>query len=83
MDKSYPEKCETCIHNEVCHYVAECLNYMPNFVCEHFNEMVDKPLVNCITCKWNDGEGFCDCPDGVCTIDNGVYEYYKNDNLAK
>ena len=45
--------------------------------------MDDKPIVNCMTCDWNDGEGFCDCPNGVCTIDNDVYEYYKNDNSPK
>lgn len=30
--------CEKCIHYEVCYSVAECLNYLPNFSCNHYSE---------------------------------------------
>jgi hypothetical protein len=36
MSNCFPEKCDSCIHNAVCHAVAECLNYTPDFVCDHY-----------------------------------------------
>lgn len=33
----YDEKCTNCAHYEVCHYVAECLNFIPNFTCDHYS----------------------------------------------
>ena len=37
-DLSFPEKCEKCIHNDVCYSVRECLNYIPDFKCDCFEE---------------------------------------------
>ena len=40
--------CEKCIHYDVCYSVAECLNFLPNFTCEHYES---KPI-KCQDCKY-------------------------------
>jgi len=50
--------CKKCIHYEVCYSVAECLNYLPNFSCNHYAEERSKG-------KWVDlmaKEGYVECP---------------------
>lgn len=37
-DYPFPNKCEKCIHNGVCYMVGECLNYIPDFECDCFEE---------------------------------------------
>ena len=37
-DYPFPDKCEKCIHNDVCYMVGECLNHVPDFECDCFEE---------------------------------------------
>lgn len=37
-DYPFPDKCEKCIHNDVCYMVGECLNHVPGFECDQFEE---------------------------------------------
>jgi len=37
-DYPFPDKCEKCIHNDVCYMVGECLNHIPEFECDCFEE---------------------------------------------
>lgn len=29
-------KCDSCIHDDVCHQVAECTCYIPGFTCDEY-----------------------------------------------
>lgn len=37
-DYPFPDKCEKCIHDDVCYMVGECLNHLPDFECDCFEE---------------------------------------------
>ena len=37
-DYPFPDQCEKCIHNNVCYMVGECVNYIPGFECDCFEE---------------------------------------------
>lgn len=37
-DYPFPDKCEKCIHVDVCYMVGECLNHIPGFKCDCFGE---------------------------------------------
>lgn len=68
-DYPFPDKCEKCIHNDVCYMVGECLNHIPDFECDCFEEK--RPhgewirytedgfdYAKCSACKWDSGEAF-------------------------
>lgn len=56
-DYPFPDKCEKCIHNDVCYMVGECLNHLPDFECDCFEEK--RPHG-----EWRDfsDDGYVECP---------------------
>ena len=42
-------KCDNCIHGDVCHAVAECVVYSPDFTCGEYEP--ERPI-KCKDCKY-------------------------------
>ncbi len=63
--------CDSCIHNEVCYSVAECLNYIPGFTCDDYEPQRPQG-------EWIDHQGlFSECDQCHCNVILG-YNFCPN-----
>lgn len=81
-DYPFPDKCEKCIHNDVCYMVGECLNHIPDFECDCFEEK--RPDATFVLYRDDMFSGGCylQCTSCKWKFSGGAYKILEHDNYC-
>lgn len=81
-DYPFPDKCEKCIHNDVCYMVGECLNHIPEFECDCFEEKRPRGEFKLYKDDDYSGGGYILCTACKYRFSFGAYKILENDNYC-
>lgn len=81
-DYPFPDKCEKCIHETVCYMVGECLNHIPDFECDFFEEKRPDATFDLYKDDMYSGGFYLLCTSCKWRFATGAYKILEDDNYC-